>query len=187
MRIGTKSVLFGVHAFWLHPFFVAAAWRKLYGLPRDWRVWLAFIVHDWGYWGCSDMDGKEGERHPFLGARIMLALTGGDERWYWFALLHSRFLAKSMGVQVSRLCLADKLSFKLTPAWLYWILSKLTGELDEYLERARAGKYAREDVYRTSYRAWREAVSSRLDSWIAEIFAQIDDSHLVRPVAGLDR
>ena len=30
MRVGTKSVLFGAHAFWLHPFALAVAWWKLY-------------------------------------------------------------------------------------------------------------------------------------------------------------
>ena len=83
MKIGTKSLLFGAHAFWWHPAFVAMAWYKLYGWHyvtyktklspplvtslRDWRLWLAFVVHDWGYWGCSDMDGKQGEWHPLVG------------------------------------------------------------------------------------------------------------------------
>lgn len=34
MRLGTKSILFGAHAFWLHPFFVALGWLKLYGTKR---------------------------------------------------------------------------------------------------------------------------------------------------------
>jgi hypothetical protein len=33
MKIGTKSVLFGAHCFFLHPWFVAAAWWRLYGFP----------------------------------------------------------------------------------------------------------------------------------------------------------
>jgi hypothetical protein len=71
MKIGTRSVLFGAHAFWLHPLFVAAAWWKLYGFPRDPRLWVAFFVHDIGYIGKPDMDGVKGESHPLLGARIM--------------------------------------------------------------------------------------------------------------------
>lgn len=52
MRIGTKSVLFGAHAFWIHPFFVALAWW-LY-LPR---VILSGEIHE--YMGlCSDPNGK---------------------------------------------------------------------------------------------------------------------------------
>ena len=48
MKVGTKSVLFGAHAFWLHPFFVAVAWTRLYGFPWDPRLWVAFFVHDLG-------------------------------------------------------------------------------------------------------------------------------------------
>jgi hypothetical protein len=71
MRIGTKSVLFGAHACWLHPWFVAWAWWRLYGRPRGWRLWLSFFVHDLGYWGKPNMDGDEGESHPEWAARFM--------------------------------------------------------------------------------------------------------------------
>ncbi len=71
MKIGTKSVLFGAHLWWLHPLFVAVAWTKLYGFPLDWRLWLCFYVHDLGYWGKVNMDGDEGETHVELGARIV--------------------------------------------------------------------------------------------------------------------
>lgn len=42
MSIGTKSVLFGAHCFFLHPLFVALAWARLYGVPREWRLYLPF-------------------------------------------------------------------------------------------------------------------------------------------------
>ena len=80
MRIGTKSVLFGAHAWWLHPFFVAFGWWKLYGIrgdgpgcPRFWdpRLRVAFFIHDLGYWGKPNMDGEEGEKHPEWGALVM--------------------------------------------------------------------------------------------------------------------
>ena len=71
MRIGTKSVLFGVHQFFVHPWFIAAAWWKLYGFPWDPRLWVAFVVHDLGYFGKPNMDGPEGERHVELGAKIL--------------------------------------------------------------------------------------------------------------------
>ena len=51
MRVGTKSVLFGVHAVWIHPFFVAWAWWKLFGFPWDFRIWSACFLHDAGYIG----------------------------------------------------------------------------------------------------------------------------------------
>ncbi len=70
LSIGTKSLLYGAHQFALHPFFVACAWRKLYGRwPRDLRIWLAFLVHDLGYWGCPNLDGAEGKLHPWGAAR----------------------------------------------------------------------------------------------------------------------
>ena len=52
MKVGTKSVLAGAHCFFLHPFFVAWGWTKLYGLPWDVRLWACFLLHDIGYWGC---------------------------------------------------------------------------------------------------------------------------------------
>jgi hypothetical protein len=35
MTVGTRSVLYGAHQFAIHPWFVAAAWWRLYGL-REW-------------------------------------------------------------------------------------------------------------------------------------------------------
>lgn len=58
MKTGTKSVLFGAHCFFIHPLFVALAWWKLFGFPWDPRLWVAFFVHDLGYWGCE----KNGRR-----------------------------------------------------------------------------------------------------------------------------
>lgn len=71
MKVGTKSILFGVHAFWWHPITVAIAWIRLYGFPFDPRIWIAFLVHDLGYLGKPNMDGPEGKKHPETGARIM--------------------------------------------------------------------------------------------------------------------
>ncbi len=92
MRRGAEQqpLLFGAHAFWLHPWFVAWAWWKLYGFPWDPRLWVAFIVHDWGYWGLSAMDDEEGEKHPKIGAAIMHWLFDrgveeipvGPGKWY---------------------------------------------------------------------------------------------------------
>ncbi len=74
-RLGSRTVLWGYHTFWLHPWFVAAGWWKLYGVPWDPRLWVAFVVHDLGYWGLFNLDGPEGEQHPEWGARVM-------ERWF---------------------------------------------------------------------------------------------------------
>jgi hypothetical protein len=147
MKRGTLSVLVGAHQFLIHPVFVAIAWTRLYGFPTDPRLWIAFVVHDLGYWDKAAMDDAEGERHPELGARIMGRLFGS--KWADFTLLHSRFYAKHLGQTISRLCVADKLSVILEPAWLYLPRVMLSGELSEYLTHARAafvgqGKYAGE-------------------------------------------
>lgn len=107
MTVGTKSVLFGAHCFLIHGFFVARGWSTLWGFPWDPRLWAAFFVHDLGYLGCGDMDGREGEEHVHLGAKIMGLLFG--DSWADFTLRHSRYWAKKHGVRVSRLCYADKL------------------------------------------------------------------------------
>jgi hypothetical protein len=135
MTVGTRSVLFGAHAFWLHPLWTGVAWAKLYGFPWDPRLWLAFAVHDLGYIRKESMDDFEGERHVELGARIMRFLCG--DAWGDFTAAHSRYWAKRNGCQVSRLCVADKLAFVLTPAWLYLPMARGTGELHEYMMRAR--------------------------------------------------
>lgn len=147
MKIGTKSVLFGAHAFWLHPWFVAAAWWKLYGFPTEPWLWIAFFVHDLGYWGKPNMDGPEGERHPYLGAQIMAWLEWKLWKWRlkkritgkWSneVLFHSRYLARQFRSVPSDLCWADKLATALIPWWIYLPMTLLTGEIHEYIENPK--------------------------------------------------
>jgi len=132
--IGTRSLLLGVHCWCLHPLFVAAAWWQLYGPPTDPRLWIAFLVHDWGYWSSPDMDGDQGQRHPERGGQIMARLCG--PAWGDFTRLHSRYYARLAGRPVSPLCAADKLATVLYPWWLYGSLARLSGELVEYLDLA---------------------------------------------------
>lgn len=162
MRAGTKSVLFGAHQFAIHPWFVAAAWWRLYGFPSDPRLWVAFFVHDLGYLGKPNMDGPEGETHPELGARIMGALFGAE--WRDFTLLHSRFYSKRLGRPFSRLCVADKLAVAMTPWWLYLPLTRLTGEIHEYM----AGPGGRTAANGMGFRAWNAEVCCYLRAWVAE-------------------
>lgn len=137
MNVGTRSVLYGAHCFFLHPWFVAWAWWKLYGFPWDPRLWIAFFVHDLGYLGKPNMDGEEGERHPEFGARIM-SIFGKE--WHDLALYHSRYYAKKHGAHFSRLCVADKLAIALTPGWLYLPMVHWSGEISEYLDMAESGR-----------------------------------------------
>jgi hypothetical protein len=171
MKLGTKSVLFGAHCFLLHPWFVALAWWKLYGFPFDPRLWVAFFVHDLGYVGKPNMDGIEGEQHPYWGAFVMGTLFG--RRWYEFTLAHSRFLAKQLGLRPSRLCIADKLAIALTPAWLYLPLVRRTGEIDEYMAKSAhmndtGGKYAAMQLSLDDQRAWHRDMCEYIRRWVAE-------------------
>jgi len=142
MKLGTKSLLFGAHQFLIHPFFVAWAYLKLYGWPKYNKLQLlvACIVHDWGYWGCDDLDGPQGRLHPFTGAKIMhrlfdrkgTAYWDGECFWYEFMLCHSRTLARNRNAIPSRLCYADKLATVLMPSWLWVVSCSLSGESEYF-------------------------------------------------------
>ena len=200
MTTGTKSVLYGAHAFWLHPWFVALAWWRLYGFPCDPRLWVAFFVHDLGYIGKPNMDGDEGEQHPTLGARLMAVFDGHwfaeflvlgyfqqplwmtrrglvhAGRWSLLSLLHSRYFAKRLGLQPSRLCIADKLALGLTPWWLYLPMVRATGEVHEYMAQAQHRLNGNEAVNESEraallsgqQKAWYLGVQAYMHRWVAE-------------------
>lgn len=177
MRLGTKSVLYGAHCFFIHPWFVLAAWWRLYGAPRDPRLLIAFALHDLGYWSKPNMDGPEGETHPLWAAEKMACWFGSE--WGDFCLLHSRFYAKRLRRPYSRLCVADKLAVALEPWWLYLPRVILTGEIHEYMDLARArteagepkvpGKYASMNIVIDSgIRRWHSDMVAYLRAWVAE-------------------
>lgn len=204
MKIGTKSVLFGAHCWFIHPWFVAAAWSKLYGFPTDPRLWVAFFVHDLGYLGKPNIDGPEGETHVELGAKIMSRFDGFEEpvladvsdlqietrpykmlpvdirqgffalRWVQFrkppiwrdlALYHSRYYAKAAGVEVSKLCAADKLAVVLEPYWLYMPRVWLSGELKEFMTNALT-KYGVERFEVATPKVWFITLRRHLVAWL---------------------
>jgi len=164
MKIGTKSVLFGAHCFFLHPIFVARAWIALYGFPFDPRIWIAFFVHDLGYWGKPNMDGKEGETHVELGAKIM-GIFG--KKWSDFSMYHSRYYAKKYNAPVSKLCYADKLAFCFTPRWLYLPMVNATGEIKEYLRNAKKSSDAHWAPVE-GQRIWHRQLSEYMKKWVEE-------------------
>ena len=165
MNIGTKSVLIGAHCFFLHPWFVARAWWQLYGFPYDPRLWVAFFVHDLGYWGKPNMDGDEGEQHPHFGAKLM-KLFG--KKWHDLCLYHSRFLAKRDGKPFSRLCVADKLAIVLTPSWLYVPMAILTGEIHEYRKQAAVMNPGSRAEYATTHWEWHRGMQEYVEGWVEE-------------------
>lgn len=92
---------------------------------------------------------------------------------YQFCLLHSRYYAKSIGSQPSRLCVADKLAIALTPAWLYLPMVNATGEIHEYMAHAQhrlvGNAQIREDerarLTSGQQRAWYAGVQSYCGRW----------------------
>jgi hypothetical protein len=127
--VGSRSLLFGVHQFFWHPWTVYRAWRYLYGKPT-WREIVCIIVHDLGYWNKSNMDGEEGARHPEVGARFASRILG--EEYGKLVLYHSRHYANLQNELPSKLCWADKLSILFDPKWFYLLRARSTGEIREY-------------------------------------------------------
>lgn len=137
MRIGTKSVLYGAHAFWWHWIFIWIAWCKIYYVTFQPAMLVCFFVHDLGYWGKENMDGPEGQEHPNFGALLMGRLFDvpyGDREWYNFTAGHSRYFAKLIGIETSDLMRADKYATCLVPLPLYLGSVLATGEAWEYVK-----------------------------------------------------
>ena len=129
MQVGTKSVLWGVHQFIFHPLTVTLAWIELYGLP-SWKELVCIFIHDLGYWGKPNMDGKEGEHHPEWASHWAFMHLGWDYRN--LCHFHSRTCAKRYGAVPSKLCWCDKLCIKYDPWWFYLLRARLSGEISEY-------------------------------------------------------
>lgn len=138
MKVGRKSLLFGVHQFLWHPITVLAAWLHLYGRP-SWKELVCIIIHDWGYWFAPNMDGPEGEQHPLFAARLAGKWLGPE--YFDLCLYHSRHYSRHVGVEPSKLCWADKLSIKYEPWWLYLPRAWASGELKEYRQVAANGGF----------------------------------------------
>lgn len=130
MKLGTKSLLFGVHQIFIHPLLVTIAWVLLYRSIPSWREMICICIHDWGYWGVADLKGEEGDKHPELGARIATRLLGKE--WGDFILGHSSFYIVRNGVAESKLMKPDKYWHCFTPFLAYRLLSTLSGEFRYY-------------------------------------------------------
>lgn len=168
MKIGTRSLLFGAHNIFLHPILVAIAWCRLYGFPYDLRLWISFVVHDWGYWGKPNMDGAEGETHVELGAKIM-RIFGAE--WVAFTRHHSRYYSRRDGVSPSKLCYADKLALCCEWSWFYILRTRFTGEIREYMALSIDGKYSCKEYMNRPMRTpqqWITAVRYFTLKYIAE-------------------
>ena len=117
------------------------------------------------------MDGFEGEQHVVLGGRIMGWIFGPE--WRDFTLCHSRHWAKRVGKRYSKLCLADKLAFVLTPAWLYLPMARMSGELWEYMRvaatRQPGERFSEPELillHSSDPRVWLEGLKSYTLRWV---------------------
>ncbi len=138
MRLGTKTLLFGVHQVILHPILVTVAWMILYRSVPTWREMICILIHDWGYWGRPNLKDADGDRHPEWGAEIAGKLLGSE--WCDFILGHSSFYQIRYGVNQSKLFAPDKYWHCVIPLWFYKALSVPTGEFKHY----RSLKHARQ-------------------------------------------
>ena len=145
MKIGTKSLLFGVHQFMLHPALVLLAWLVYYKrFPRLFQL-CAIVTHDWGYWGCSNMDGNEGSFHPERAAGLWSYFGRFGEDVAFEILGHSGSYASHFNFPLSKLFKADKLSVIFLSCFVYIILSSLTGEIIEYMEISGYKRFKTQD------------------------------------------
>lgn len=130
MTLGTKTLLFGVHQFFIHPLLVTIAWVKLYRSFPSLREMFCIFIHDWGYWGKPSLKDANGDTHPELGAAIAGKMLGSE--WSDFILGHSNFYVVRNGIKPSKLMAPDKYFHCMIPLWFYKILSVPTGEFRHY-------------------------------------------------------
>lgn len=158
LSTGTKSLLIGAH--WPpHILMVALAWRWVFGQWPTKKEFAAICLHDVGYFGCKEMDGDDGTKHPELGACFADVLLG--KQYGDLIRGHSMGYVVMTGGQVSKLYVADKLSHVFEPAWLYTLRTRLTGELEQYRARGPGGA-ARRDDETVSDEEWFRVVRCRM-------------------------
>ena len=146
--VGTKTLFVGAHQIFIHPVAVTLAWHDLYGAWPTWKEALCIFIHDWGYFGSPNIDGKEGEEHPRWAAEWAFRHLDGYPAghrptpglschpYYNLCLFHSRSTAWRYGQEPSKLCWADKLALKYDPWWMYLPRAIMSGEIHEYRQRA---------------------------------------------------
>lgn len=92
------------------------------------------------------------------GDTVNTLLQRRTHKWKEFVLYHSRSYAQMSHKKMSKLCLADKLAFLITPSWLYLGLCSLTGEREEYVEDSEIRE-------RTPFQ-WVREVKKKTKKWV---------------------
>lgn len=99
------------------------------------------------------------------GNSVYFGRISRKSKWLNFSLYHSRYYAKKNGANLSRLCYADKLSFALTPRWIYLPMVNLTGEIKEYLAKASSSNEV--DFSKSKGQIeWHKELSRYLIDWV---------------------
>ena len=133
MTLGTKTLLFGVHQFILHPCMVLLAWVRLYRSLPSLREFICIIIHDWGYWGKPSLKCADGDTHPEYGARLAEKLFGPEYRDFIFG--HSFTYTERNKIPASKLMAPDKYWHCMIPFWVYKLMAIPTGELKHYRDQ----------------------------------------------------
>ena len=163
MKIGTKSILWGIHNPIIHTFFVTVAWIIIYRTLPNLAEFVAIIIHDLGLWGQPNIDGPEGERHPeVVFDKVKDYACKYHQRRHSDFLIkvanlvigHSGWYAAKHGLPLSKLYYADKLANALYPTTLYLLLGILSGEIKEYRQRTADGKYQNNNMDNSSLLHW---------------------------------
>ncbi|HET7100889.1 MAG TPA: hypothetical protein VFJ52_07050, partial [Terriglobia bacterium] len=100
---------------------------------------------------------------------------------------HSREWCIRHGQSYSRLCVADKLAFVITPAWLYLPMARATGELAEYMAladgRQAGGKFTEAErslLQSGDARLWLKGLKSYTARWVDEHRNERRDMRTIR-------
>jgi hypothetical protein len=86
--------------------------------------------------------------------------------WGKLCLYHSRYYSKANNEQPSKLCFADKLSFALTPRWLYLPMVTATGEIKEYLKNAQNADSSHWTPTGYDKKKWHKQLCEYMISWV---------------------
>lgn len=87
-------------------------------------------------------------------------------RWHDLCLYHSRYYSKREDAKPSQLCFADKLSFCLSPRWLYLPMVTATGEINEYLKNAQTADSSHWKPTGYDKRRWHAQLCNYMAKWV---------------------
>lgn len=157
MRIGTRSLIFGLHSFFVHPILMLAIFKKVVGRRADFVEIVCILIHDIGYFGKPNMDGVEGNLHPYAGAKLARFLFG--DRGWRLCVGHNDEVREVEGLPRSVIYAVDKYFYVVIPVWLQKALGIMSGEYKEISLREEGGVW--------NPAAFKQFMAIRFDTGIA--------------------